>query len=107
MEQAVKSLSANGLSPIYIIDIDHQGGIAVNKLAKLFANGRSQAVRLPLEFRFPGTEVRVSRHGLGVLLEPVVSNVDDWFADLDRYASEPFMPDGRRQPAAQPREDLS
>ena len=29
--------------------------------AKLFRNGRSQAVRLPAEFRFEGTEVEVSR----------------------------------------------
>lgn len=79
----------------------------MNKLAKLFLNGRSQAVRLPLEFRFPGTEVRITRHGRGVLLEPVESNVDDWFADLDRYATEPFMPDGRNQPAAPPRADFS
>jgi antitoxin VapB len=79
----------------------------VNRLAKLFANGRSQAVRLPIEFRFPGTEVRISRHGRGVLLEPVTSNVDDWFADLDRYAAEPFMPGGRQQPAAPPRTELS
>ena len=79
----------------------------MSKLAKLFANGRSQAVRLPLEFRFPGSEVRITRHGRGVLLEPVVSNVDDWFADLDRYAAEPFMPGGRHQPAALPRADFS
>jgi antitoxin VapB len=79
----------------------------VNRLAKLFANGRSQAVRLPIEFRFPGTEVRISRHGRGVLLEPVTSNVDDWFADLDRYAAEPFMPGGRQQPAAPERTELS
>lgn len=78
----------------------------MSKLAKLFLNGRSQAVRLPLEFRFPGTEVRVTRQGRGVLLEPVVSNVDDWFADLDRYAAEPFMPEGRNQPAAPPRTDF-
>lgn len=78
----------------------------MSKLAKLFANGRSQAVRLPIEFRFPGTEVRVTRHGRGVLLEPVVSNVDDWFADLDCYAAEPFMPDGRQQPAVLPRAEL-
>jgi antitoxin VapB len=36
--------------------------------AKLFQHGRSQAVRLPKEFRLPGTEVRVRRHGRGVLL---------------------------------------
>lgn len=79
----------------------------MNKLAKLFANGRSQAVRLPLEFRFPGTEVRITRHGRGVLLEPVVADVDDWLAELDRYAAEPFMPDGRSQPAARARAEFA
>ncbi|MCB1758101.1 MAG: AbrB/MazE/SpoVT family DNA-binding domain-containing protein, partial [Gammaproteobacteria bacterium] len=38
--------------------------------AKIFMHGRSQAVRLPKEFRLPGKEVRVSRLGQGVLLEP-------------------------------------
>lgn len=79
----------------------------MSKLAKLFVNGRSQAVRLPMEFRFPGTEVRVTRHGRGVLLEPVVSDVDQWFAELDRYAAEPFMPEGRNQPAAPTRTDFA
>ncbi|MSO52803.1 MAG: AbrB/MazE/SpoVT family DNA-binding domain-containing protein [Acidobacterium sp.] len=79
----------------------------MNKVAKLFLNGRSQAVRLPLEFRFPGTEVRITRQGRGVLLEPVEWNIDDWFTALDRFAAEPFMPDGRHQPAAPPRADFS
>lgn len=74
-------------------------------IAKLFQNGRSQAVRLPLEFRFPGTEVRVTRHGAGVLLEPVIADVDDWFAALDRFAAEPFLAD-RHQPAAPRRTSL-
>ncbi|MFM0515428.1 antitoxin [Paraburkholderia sp. RL17-373-BIF-A] len=43
--------------------------------AKLFKSGRSQAVRLPKEFRFEGTEVRIRRHGAAVILEPVA---DDW-----------------------------
>ena len=38
--------------------------------AKLFMHGRSQAVRLPKEFRFEGTEVRVSKVGDKVILEP-------------------------------------
>jgi antitoxin VapB len=46
-----------------------------DKRAKLFMNGRSQAVRLPKEFRFEGTEVRIRKHGSGVLLEPVGSNL--------------------------------
>jgi len=39
--------------------------------AKLFMHGRSQAVRLPKEFRLPGTEVKVSRQGDKVILEPM------------------------------------
>ena len=38
--------------------------------AKLFQTGRSQAVRLPKEYRFEGTEVYVKRVGNGVLLIP-------------------------------------
>lgn len=43
--------------------------------AKLFWTGRSQAVRLPKEFRFEGGEVRIRRQGDAVILEPVAS---DW-----------------------------
>ena len=39
--------------------------------AKLFNNGRSQAVRLPKEFRFEGREVSVRREGDAVILEPL------------------------------------
>lgn len=40
------------------------------RLARIFWNGRSQAVRLPKEFRFTGSEVTVSREGKRVVLEP-------------------------------------
>ena len=43
--------------------------------AKLFWSGRSQAVRLPREFRFEGKEVRIRRHGTSVILEPIP---EDW-----------------------------
>ena len=66
--------------------------------AKLFRNGRSQAVRLPREFRFEGDRVRVRRVGRGVLVEPMFANVADWFAEIDRFGAEPFMADGRDQP---------
>ena len=71
----------------------------MTKLAKIFTNGRSQAVRLPQEFRFTGTQVRVSRHGRGVLLEPLAPGTDAWFAELDRFKGEPFLED-RCQPTA-------
>jgi antitoxin VapB len=68
-------------------------------IAKIFRNGRSQAVRLPREFRFDGTEVRVRRVPGGVLLEPLEFDTEAWFAKLDSFNSEPFMPEGRKQPA--------
>ena len=72
--------------------------------AKLFKHGRSQAVRLPKEFRMPGTEVRVRRIGRSVLLEPIDAPFDAkaWFAKLDEYLDEPFMPEGRQQPPMPP-----
>jgi antitoxin VapB len=44
--------------------------------AKLFAYGRDQAVRLPREFCFEGSEVRIRRFGLGVILEPAAIDLD-------------------------------
>ena len=72
--------------------------------AKLFRNGRSQAVRLPREFRFEGDRVRVRRAGRGVLVEPMFEDVAKWFAELDRFGADPFMADGRRQPPTPERE---
>jgi antitoxin VapB len=74
--------------------------------AKLFRHGRSQAVRLPKEFRLPGKEVRVRRVGRGVLLEPMEFDVEAWLAELDRYRDIPFMEDGREQPPM-PEDDVS
>ena len=48
--------------------------------AKLFRNGRSQAVRLPARFRFEGAdEVFVSRVGDKVILSAKPSSWDDFF----------------------------
>lgn len=67
-------------------------------VAKLFRNGRSQAVRLPQEFRFRGDRVRIRRVGRGVLLEPML-DPREWFAELDSLGGEElFMPEGRNQP---------
>lgn len=75
-------------------------------IAKIFMHGRSQAVRLPLAFRMPGDRVRVRRVKNGILLEPMVTDVDAWFAELDRFADVPFLEDGRRQPPMPPAEKL-
>ena len=67
------------------------------KMAKVFANGGSQAVRLPKEFRFDESEVVVRRFGDGVLLLPSRVSWDDWFKRLDDFPDD-YMAD-RDQPA--------
>lgn len=72
--------------------------MADTAIARLFTHGRSQAVRLPKDFRLPGDRVRVRHLGEGVLLEPIASDVEAWFAELDRFADVPLFEDGRNQP---------
>ncbi|MEA5512088.1 type II toxin-antitoxin system VapB family antitoxin [Crocosphaera sp. UHCC 0190] len=60
------------------------------KTAKLFMNGRSQAVRLPQEFRFEGKEVYIQREGNRVILYPKSSSWQDFF-DKTPLPSEDFM----------------
>lgn len=78
--------------------------MAKSGVAKLFRNGRSQAVRLPREFRFEGDQVRIRRVADGVLLEPLISDVRKWFVELDRLSVEPLLKKGRRQPVVLRRE---
>jgi antitoxin VapB len=66
-------------------------------VAKLFLNGRSQAVRLPKEFRFRADKVRVRRVSTGVLLEPLL-DPEEWFARLDSIVIDEFLGDDRNQP---------
>ena len=74
--------------------------------ARIFMHGRSQAVRLPQAFRLPGSRVRVRWVKSGVLLEPIVTDVDAWFGEMDRFSEVPFMEDGRKQPSMPREEDL-
>lgn len=65
--------------------------------AKLFMHGRSQAVRLPKEFRFEGSEVKVSKVGDKVILEPIKKepfDIEAWFARLDELGARDFLPEG-------------
>jgi antitoxin VapB len=79
--------------------------------AKLFKHGGSQAVRLPKDFRLPGTEVRVRRFGRGVLLEPMERSIADIkaiFAEIDRLGGDDFLPEGRpQQPPMPPADEVS
>ena len=73
--------------------------------ARLFQSGRSQAVRLPKEYRFAGTEVVVKHFGNGVLLLPV----DDPWATIAAglAAFEPGFVLTREQPDKQIRAEIA
>lgn len=55
--------------------------------AKIFWSGRSQAVRLPKEFRFDATEVNIRREGNTVVLEATAAPEDEW-AWIDRVVGQ-------------------
>lgn len=64
--------------------------------ARLSKHGYSQEVRLPKEFRMPGTRVKITRQGKGLLLEPVEDGFNDLFESLSMF-SDDFMKEGRDQ----------
>ena len=67
--------------------------------AKLFLSGRSQAVRLPQQYRFPGKEVAIKHFGNGVLLLPID---DPWqILEAGLEAFEPGFVLSRDQPEQQ------
>lgn len=51
--------------------VDSRGDQHRSRRAKVFRKGRSQAVRLPKDFRFDGDEVLIRREGEAVILEPI------------------------------------
>jgi antitoxin VapB len=67
--------------------------------AKLFKSGRSQAVRLPKEYRFDGHEVFVKKLGEAVVLLPREDSWRTLYESLE-YFSDDFMVE-RDQPADQ------
>lgn len=69
-----------------------------DQTARLFRNGRSQAVRLPQEFRFSGDRVRIRKTADGVLLQPMIADVQEWFAEMDRCEKTDLSVRNRKQP---------
>ena len=74
-------------------------------MAKVFENGRSQAVRLPKEYRFSDKEVAINKIGDVVLLMPKENNWAGFLSSLNLF-SEDFMNDGREQSVEQERDAL-
>jgi len=72
----------------------------MSRTAKLFRNGRSQAVRLPVEYRFEGSEVYIRRDPSGdVVLSRRPESWQDFFQFMKSVeVPEDFLSDRRDAP---------
>ena len=75
------------------------------KTAKMFWSGRSQAVRLPKEFRLDAREVRVSRRGRQIILEPLTDSWS-WLDAIAGTLDDDFVEAALEQPQMIERRDL-
>ena len=73
--------------------------------AKIFENGRSQAIRLPKKFRFSDGEVYVNRVGEAVILLPKKAIWETFMNGLKSFTDD-FLEDGREQEVLTKREAL-
>ncbi|MCG6113760.1 MAG: type II toxin-antitoxin system VapB family antitoxin [Mesorhizobium sp.] len=73
--------------------------------ARVFWSGRSQAVRLPRDYRFDAEEVRISRRGRAVILEPLVEDWA-WLDGLTGEVEEDFEKAANEEVKAQERPEL-
>lgn len=74
--------------------------------AKVFWSGRSQAVRLPKDYRFESTRVRIRRHGRAVILEPIPQDWK-WLEEVIGPVDEVFAREATEQPGEQARPELA
>ncbi|EJC82224.1 virulence-associated protein [Rhizobium leguminosarum bv. trifolii WSM2297] len=73
--------------------------------AKIFWSGRSQAVRLPKQFRFAGDTVAIRRQGRAIILEPI-SDGWEWLADVTGPVDPDFATAVEEQPAQQEHQSI-
>lgn len=74
----------------------------MDHIAKVFMNGRSQAVRLPKELRFECDEVFIRKQGNQVIISPKSTSWDDFFSQNSAF-DDKFLAD-REQPEIQERD---
>jgi len=73
--------------------------------AKVFWSGRSQAVRLPKDFRLTVDEVRIRRHGDALILEPIATDWA-WLEAVQGPMDDDFVRDTERELPQQERPSL-
>jgi antitoxin VapB len=78
----------------------------MTRLAKVFLNGRSQAIRIPKEFRVESDEVYIEKVGNTLVITPKKENHWDSFSEaLEKVDTSDFMKE-RTEPPMDQREDL-
>lgn len=94
------------LDLVYImVYILNERKVILMMTAKVFKNGRSQAIRLPKECRFSSDEVVVNKIGDIVILLPKQNKWESFMRAIDMF-SDDFMEDGRTTDIVQEREAL-
>jgi len=73
--------------------------------ARIFWSGRSQAVRLPKEYRLDAEQVRIRRHGNSLVLEPVPESWY-WLDEISGQLDKDFVQAANEPPGQQSRPDL-
>lgn len=66
------------------------------QIARIYKNGRGQAVRLPKGYRFEGNEVLIRKEGNDVILSPLPKSWDSFFKETP-LPSEDFLPSRGKQ----------
>ena len=84
-------------------DIIHLLEVLLMTTGKVFMTGRSQAVRLPKEYRFDDDEVILNKIGDVLIVIPKNKAKEIFLSSLDQF-SDDYMSDGRNQPSQQERE---
>jgi antitoxin VapB len=79
--------------------------VIIMETAKIFNSGNSQAVRLPKEYRFSGTEVGIKKIGNLAILFPVDQAWETFLDGLNSFTDD-FMSDGRPLQLEQFRDSL-
>jgi antitoxin VapB len=76
----------------HLIYIDNQEYLMSVQTAKVFMNGRSQALRLPKEFRFETDEVYITKQGDNLIVSPKKPTWDNFF-DTTSAFDDDFLKD--------------
>lgn len=63
------------------------------RTARLFRNGRNQAIRIPVEFELPGSEVTIQKEGDRLIVTPTTLSEQEYNDILDSLESFPDFPD--------------